>query len=209
MISSKRVRKTILLISICCFCGLLCAEFLAAEEAPAKIEPSQSAVKISDKSSYIIGLADRLEVQVWKEESLSRMVTVRIDGRISLPLVGDVDAAGRSLEGLTEVLKEKLSKVVSEPAVTVILIESRGQRYYVVGKINQPGEFTIDFPLTILQAIARSGGFLEWAERDDVVVVRRENGKETFLRFDYDAFIKGKNPGQNILIKPGDTILVP
>jgi polysaccharide export outer membrane protein len=161
------------------------------------------------EKDYLIGVGDVLEVQVWKEPDLSRTVKVRLDGKISLPLAGDVQAAGKTTSELNQFLEKKISDLVTEPAVSVMLVENRSQRYYVVGQVGQPGEFPIEFPLTILQAIARSGGFQEWAKREEIRVVRRSGGKEEFLSFDYDAFIKGKNLQQNVLIAPGDTIIVP
>jgi polysaccharide export outer membrane protein len=161
------------------------------------------------EKDYLIGVGDVLEVQVWKEPDLSRTVRVRLDGKISLPLAGDVQAAGKTTSELDQFLEKKISDLVTEPAVSVMLVENRSRRYYVVGQVGQPGEFPIEFPLTILQAIARSGGFQEWAKREEIRVVRRSGGKEEFLSFDYDAFVKGKNLQQNVLIAPGDTIIVP
>ena len=103
----------------------------------------------------------------------------------------------------------KISALVTEPAVSVMLVENRSRRYYVVGQVGHPGEFPIEYPLTILQAIARSGGFQEWAKREEIKVVRRQDGKDVFLNFDYDDFINGKNLLQNVLIAPGDTIIIP
>lgn len=161
------------------------------------------------EKDYLIGVGDVLEVQIWKEPDLSRTVTVRLDGKISLPLAGDVQAAGKTTGELDQFLEKEISDLVTEPAVSVMLVENRSRRYYIVGQVGQPGEFPIEFPLTILQAIARSGGFQEWAKREEIKVVRRTGGKEEFLSFDYDAFIKGKNLQQNVLIVPGDTVIVP
>lgn len=159
---------------------------------------------------YIIGTGDILEVQVWKEPDLSRVpVPVRIDGQISLPLLGDVEAAGKSINELTQLLQKKYSAVVTEPAVSVMLVENRSWRYYIVGQIKEPGEFNIDYPITILQSIARSGGFLEWAKKSDIKVIRRTSNNDEILQFDYEALVKGNNLRQNILIAPGDTIIVP
>ena len=164
---------------------------------------------LDKESDYKIGIGDVIEIQVWHEPDLSRTLAVRLDGRVSLPLVGDVDTAGKTTSELDEYLERKFSEVVTEPAVSVILIESRSRRYYVVGQVMQPGEFPIDHPITLLQAIARSGGFQEWAKRDDIKVVRRDGGKEKLLEFDYDAFVNGKSLNQNLVIAPGDTIIVP
>jgi len=173
---------------------------------PFIVRAEQSA---DSEKDYLIGVGDVLEVQVWQEPDLSRTVTVRLDGKISLPLAGDLQAAGKTTSELDQFLEKKISDLVTEPAVSVMLVENRSRRYYVVGQVGQPGEFPIEFPLTILQAIARSGGFQEWAKREEIKVVRRTGGKEEFLSFDYDSFIKGKNLQQNVLVVPGDTIIVP
>lgn len=161
------------------------------------------------EADYRIGIGDVIEIQVWHEPDLSRTLTVRLDGRISLPLVGDIDTAGKTTSELDNYLEKKFSEVVTEPAVSVILMESRSRRYYVVGQVMQPGEFSIDYPITILQAIARSRGFQEWAKRERIKVVRRNGDREMLLEFNYDAFVNGKNLEQNLVITPGDTIIVP
>ena len=175
-------------------------------------QPAQT--KYNPKSTgdfdYIIGLGDVLQIQVWKEPELSRSpAPVRIDGRISLPLLGDVVAAGKSIKELTQYLETKYKEVVTEPAVSVMLIQSKSWRYYVVGEIAHPGEFTLDYPLTILQAIARSGGFNQWAKKSDITIIRDEDGQEKVLSFDYDSLIKDRDLNQNIHIAPGDTIIIP
>jgi polysaccharide export outer membrane protein len=176
----------------------------AAKASDAFLAPPQSSPK-----EYLLGLGDIIEVQVWKEPDLTKTLTVRLDGRISLPLAGDILAAGKSPEQLASDLEEKLKAYITEPSVTVILSKSTSRKYFIIGQINQPGEFTIDAPITILQALARSGGFQEWAKKDKIVIIRRQSGKENFLPFDYEAFTEGKNISQNIDIAPGDTIIVP
>lgn len=159
---------------------------------------------------YIIGAGDILSINVWREPDLSeRTITVRNDGRISVPLVGDVMAAGKSVGDLAAYLTKEYSKVVTAPAVSVILVENRSKLYYLVGQVQRPGEFHIDHPITVLQAIARGGGFLEWAKKDRIEIVRRGGGQEKRFTFNYDDFVNGDRPGQNILVSPGDTIIVP
>ncbi len=187
------------------FFSVVFAVFLVAFQ-PAILPAGQSAETEKD---YLIGIGDVLEVQVWHEPDLSRTLTVRLDGKISLPLAGDVEAVGQSTSDLDQFLEKHFADLVTEPSVSVILLESRSRRYYVIGQIGQPGEFPIDFPLTILQAVARSGGFLEWAKKDEIKVIRRINGRDEFLSFNYETFVSGKNLKQNVLIAPGDTIIVP
>jgi len=193
------------------FIIIICWAMMTANQLEAG-QPVQtsSAVNTPRDFDYIIGLGDILEVQVWKEPDLSRVpVPVRIDGRISLPLLGDVDAAGKSIKELTMFMEKKYSEMVTEPAVSVMLVESKSWRYYIVGEIASPGEFNLDYPLTVLQVIARSGGFRQWAKKSKISILRREAGKEDILPFDYDSVVKGENLNQNIYIAPGDTIIVP
>lgn len=164
---------------------------------------------IEAQSEYVIGLGDQLQIMVWKEPDLAQSMSVRIDGRISLPLVGDVQAAGMTIRELKKVLEEKYGTVIAEPAVSVMLVQSKSWRYYIIGQIKQPGEFPIDFPITVLQAIAKSGGFLEWAKTDRISIVRQEGGKETIVPFNYQALVNGQNLQQNALVRPGDTIIIP
>lgn len=159
--------------------------------------------------SYKVGIGDQLEIQVWHEDELSRKaVTVRLDGYITLPLIGDVMADGRTTSAIAKIVTKKLTDYVSEPSVTVILVANRSRTYYLIGKVAHPGEFPITHALTVLQAIARAGGFQEWAKKDDVKVVRRQQGQDTILKFDYGDIVDGK-VGGNFLVKPGDTIIVP
>jgi polysaccharide biosynthesis/export protein len=157
---------------------------------------------------YLLGAGDLIEVQVWKEEFLSRNLRVRLDGRISLPLIGDIVAAGKTTRALAVEIEERLRDSHAEPAVAVILSQSN-QRYYVIGQVKQPGEFPLDAHLNVLQALARSGGFLEWAKASNIAVIRREGGMEKVLPFDYDAIIRKNDPKHLLLLAPGDTIIVP
>lgn len=161
------------------------------------------------QSEYVIGLGDELQVLVWKEPELAQSMSVRIDGRISLPLIGDVQAAGKTIRDLKKILEEKYGAMIAEPAVSVMLVQSKSWRYYIIGQIKEPGEFPIDFPITVLQAIARSGGFLEWAKTDQISIIRQEGGNESIIPFNYEALVKGRNLQQNALVKPGDTIIIP
>ncbi|MEN8258470.1 MAG: polysaccharide biosynthesis/export family protein [Thermodesulfobacteriota bacterium] len=158
---------------------------------------------------YLVGIGDVLEISVWHEPDISTDVFVRLDGRISLPLVGDVLAEGLSPEALAQTISQKISEFISDPSVTVTLKASRSRMYYALGQIAKPGEYSLSTPVSIIQAIARAGGFAEWAKKDKVIVVRRHAGKEKIISFDYDKFVGGKNLGQNLSLQPGDTLIVP
>ncbi len=161
------------------------------------------------EKEYLIGIGDILEISVWQEPDISKNGFVRLDGRISLPLVGDVVAEGLSPEALAQIISKRISKFIADPSVTVTLKESKSRMYYVLGQILRPGEYTLSYPVSILQAIARAGGFAEWAKREKVIVVRRQAGKETIIPFNYDKFIEGKDLGKNLALQPGDTLIVP
>nr|MBF0221282.1 polysaccharide biosynthesis/export family protein [Desulfobulbaceae bacterium] len=178
-------------------------EVLASEQ---EVNQNKQPVEFGE---YVIGLGDQLQIMVWKEPELSHSTFVRIDGRISLPLVGDVFAAGKTIKVFRGELEGLLSQVVAEPAVSVMLLQSKSWRYYILGQIKQPGEFPIDYPITLLQAIARSGGFMEWAKKDEIIIIRRTDDKDTIVKFNYDSLVKGENLAQNIILQPGDTIIVP
>ncbi|MEN8141429.1 MAG: polysaccharide biosynthesis/export family protein [Thermodesulfobacteriota bacterium] len=169
---------------------------------------SKKGKSASGAPSYLVGKGDQLEVQVWQEEELSRLVNVRLDGYITIPLIGDIKADGRTTAAIAGQIKKKLSSYINDPSVTVILAAGLSRQYYVVGQIATSGEFPISRPITVLQAISRAGGFLEWAKRNDVRVVRRMKGKERMLGFDYGDVARGRL-GSNFLIEPGDTIIVP
>lgn len=195
-------------------CGFMAMMIVALTVLSAKVSCGQEAVPPSasateTQAEYVIGLGDQLQIMVWKEPELTQALSVRIDGRISLPLIGDVEAAGMSIRDLKKVLEVKYAVVIAEPAVSVMLVQSKSWRYYIIGKVAQPGEFPIDFPITVLQAIAKSGGFQEWAKTDKISIVRREGGTETIVPFNYEALVNGQNLQQNALVKPGDTIIIP
>jgi polysaccharide export outer membrane protein len=172
--------------------------------APAKKQDIQPVQK-----EYLIGIGDILEISVWHEPDISKDVFVRLDGRISLPMVGDVFAKGLSPEALAHTISKKIARFIADPSVTVTLKESRSRMYYVLGQITRPGEYYLNYPVSILQAIARAGGFAEWAKKDKVIVVRKGGDKETIIHFNYDKFINGKEVGDNLALQPGDTIIVP
>lgn len=174
------------------------------------VQASQAQEQKPEESDlYKFGAGDVLEVLVFGEPEISKTVFVRSDGRISLPLVGEFLAAGMTPEALSTKISEKLLKVVAEPNVTVILTENNSKVYYVLGQIGQPGQYTITRPVTVLQVIARAGGFLEWAKKSRIMIVSgpQESGKITY--FDYDDFLKGDDIEQNAVIKPEDTIVIP
>ncbi len=175
-------------------------------------EKKTSKLKISVEAfdtEYVIGPGDVLEINIWKEEDLTRNVSVRIDGRISLPLLGDVIASGKTITELSKDLESKFKEIITEPTVSVMLLASKSWRYYVVGQVKQSGEYTIDYPITALQAIAKCGGFSEWAKTDKIKIVRTRKGRDKIITFDFEALSEKDDLNQELMLLPGDTIIVP
>lgn len=168
----------------------------------------QSEVK-ADSSEYIIGAEDILYIHVWREELLSRTVPVRMDGHISLPLIDEVQAAGLTPLQLKGVLIEKLKKFIDEPNVSVIVMEANSHKVYVSGQVRNPGVYRLRSETTILQIIPMAGGFTEWANQKKILLIRKEGGKEKRITINYKKIIEGKEPEANLILKPGDTIIVP
>ena len=159
---------------------------------------------------FVIGTGDVLAINVWKEPDVSRTLPVRPDGKISLPLVGDVQAAGLTAKQLRANLEKALQAFIASPAVTVIVQEVRSQTFNILGDVQRPGTFPLTKPTTVLDALAMAGGFREWAKQTKVYVLRTgAGGAQERLPFNYKQVIKGESLSQNIQLKPGDTIIVP
>ena len=163
----------------------------------------------SGSSPYLIGPEDILNIYIWKEPDLTQDVTVMPDGKISFPLVGEIQAEGRTVMELKQAVTEKLQDYVTAPEVAVVVREIRSQRIYTLGKLNSPGPYSLAPGMTVMQALSTAGGFAEWADEKNILVIRREGGKEIQHRFNYKQYISGENLKQNILLKPNDTIVVP
>ena len=159
---------------------------------------------------YIIGNGDILQISTWKEPDLSvKEVKVRLDGKITFPLVNDIKAAGLSTMALKKELETQLASYVESPIVTVMLLQAVSQRYYVLGEVKQVGEYPINKKLTVMQAFAVAGGFTEWASKNEILLLRQLNGKEKIFRIKYKDILKGKSLDNNFLIQADDTIVVP
>ena len=161
------------------------------------------------ESSYRIGPNDILNIFVWKEADLTRDVTVMPDGKITYPLIGEITAQGQTASELKKTITDKLQNFVTAPEVTVIVKESRSQVVYTVGKLTRPGPYPLAPGMTVMQALSAAGGFAEWADPKNIMIIRREGGKEIQLRFNYKEFTSGERLEQNIVLKPGDTLVVP
>jgi len=160
-------------------------------------------------NAYVIGPGDILAIDIWKEPELSKQVSVRLDGHISLPLVNDIRAAGLTPTELRNYLTIRYQDYVEAPAVSVTLLESHSRKIYIFGKIGTPGEYELQKNTTFLQAISRAGGLGEWADTEDIRLIRKIDGVERTFSIDYEAIISGEDLSQNILLQPDDTIFVP
>ena len=169
-------------------------------------KPAPPPVRPLPPTGYVIGLGDVLRVTVWKEPELTGEATVRSDGMITVPLLGDVPAAGRRPGQLASELATALQAFIEIPRVTVTVAQATSARIYVVGQMLRPGEFPLSGRLTVLKALALAGGFKDFARPDEIVIVRED---QTVLPFNYKRVIEGKDVSQNVLLSAGDTIVVP
>lgn len=179
-----------------------------AKDAKSQLAPSPAPTDAEDPT-YKIGAQDLIRVDVWREDQLTRTVPVRPDGKITLPLLNDVQAAGMTPMELAGVVREGLKKFITNPQVTVSVTEINSRRIYVNGEVNKSGAYQLLPHMTVLQALSGSGGFTAFARIKNIYVLRNENGKSTRIPFNYREAIKGKNPEQNIELQPGDVVVVP
>lgn len=168
-----------------------------------------SAVKREMFSEYKIGEQDVLTITVWREPELSGTVMVRPDGMVTLPLLNDVHAAGLTPDELKSSLTEKLGPFVNSPQVTVAVREINSRKVFIIGQVGHEGSYRINSTTTVLQIIAEAGGLRDFANRKGIYVLRTVNGSQQRLSFNYDKVIRGKDSKDNILLRPGDTIVIP
>jgi polysaccharide export outer membrane protein len=215
----SRVTKNILGVVLL---GLLAggAVTASAQSTPANLKNSASGVGGNSSAvasrdvvvaeDYMIGSDDVLAINVWKEPDLSRTVPVRPDGKITLPLIGDIIASGNTPKQLQASIEQDLAKYISKPAVTVIVQEPKSHKFNIVGEVQRPGSYLLTSPITVLDAIALAGGFREWAKVKSIYVLRvGANGTRTRVAFNYKKVIRGHDNEQNIPLRSGDTVVVP
>ena len=163
----------------------------------------------ADSDTYVIGPEDVLSINVWREEALTRQVPVRSDGRISLPLVDEIQAAGLTPLQLKEKLTLRLKEFIENPNVSVIVAEANSQKVYVSGEVRTPGVYPLRGGATLLQIIPMAGGFTEWADQKKVLIIRKEGEKGKRIVVNYKKIVSGEDMSYNIILKPGDTVIVP
>jgi polysaccharide biosynthesis/export protein len=186
----------------------------AVQEKTAKKSETSGGIAAASHDSqvdadYKIGPQDLLKIDVWKEEQLTRTVPVRPDGKITLPLLNDVQAAGLTPMELAGVISNQFKKFINNPQVTVSVTEINSRRIYVTGEVLKAGTYALLPHMTVLQALSSSGGFTQFARMKSIYVLRTENGKQVKMPFNYKEAVRGKNPEQNIELLPGDVVVVP
>jgi len=204
----NRVTRSLLWIT------LFCAPLALGQEAPktdsaAKAAPAPSTPSTVADADYKIGPQDVLRIDVWKEPDISRTIPVRPDGKITLPLLNDVQAAGMTAMQLAASLHDSLSKFLTNPQVTVTVTEINSRRVYITGEVVRAGALPLLPGMTVLQALSSSGGFTQFAKTKSIYVLRTEEGKQVKHPFNYKEVVKGNLQDQNIVLQPGDVIVVP
>jgi polysaccharide export outer membrane protein len=158
---------------------------------------------------YEVQPSDLLQISVWREPDLTHQVLVRPDGAFSFPLAGDVSAIGKTVEELRVELVERLSRYIPDLVVTVAVLEIRGNKIYVIGQVNQPGEFIVNPRVDVMQALSLAGGTTAFASPNSIFVLRRDNGEQLRLPFNFEAVLRGRDLDQNVLLRTGDVVVVP
>jgi polysaccharide biosynthesis/export protein len=204
--------RTTVLTAVC----LAWAAGCLAQQLPGSAHPQAGVTAIptateSDRrpSDFVIGPDDVLTIVFWREKDLSGDVTVRPDGKISLPLLNDVQAAGLTPEQLRDVVTVEARRYFDDPNPTIVVKQINSRRVFITGKVQKPGPYPLTGPTTVLQLIAMAGGLRDFSNANDIVIMRNENGRALNLPFNYNDVIKRKAVRQNIDLKPGDTVVVP
>lgn len=182
---------------------------LAQGNAKKDKAPESAPAAATNDAAYVIGPQDVLNVNVWKEPEMTATVPVRPDGKISLPLLNDIQAAGFTPMQLTSQITDRLKKFIDDPRVTVIVTQINSQRVYILGQVNRPGAFPLLPEMTVLQALSSAGGFAQYANTSKIYVLRTQNGEQSKMTFNYKEVVRGEKSQQNIVLKSGDTIVVP
>jgi polysaccharide export outer membrane protein len=204
------MKKTIYVGIIGLLIFLLSASTICSQTEKEIVSKKQAQAEVAaDSDQYVIGPEDVLYIHVWREDALSKTVPVRVDGNISLPLVHEVKAQGLTPLKLKENLTERFKEFIENPNVSVTVAEANSFKVYVSGQVKSPGVHRLRSETTVLQIIPMAGGFTEWANQKKILIIRKENGKEKRITVNYKKILKGDSPDSNIVLKAGDTIIVP
>ncbi len=198
-----------LFLAVVAFCVVATPSMAGQNSADLAKQSDTAAQSAQNDPSYTIGAQDVLNISVWKDAELTETVPVRPDGKISMPLINDIQAAGLTPAELRDHITEALKKYVTDPVVTVIVTQINSQRIYITGEVTHPGAFPLVPGMTILQALSSAGGFTNFANTKKIYMFRMENGKRVDFPFNYKDVIQGKRLDQNVTLQAGDTIVVP
>src|SRR5271157_5646233 len=215
--TAHRIMSVLTLLVLVSIGALAQSDSASRPPAPAAAADKQAGEKTGEgsraahsDSAYVIGANDVLAINVWKEPDISRSVPVRSDGKISLPLVGEVQAAGRTPLKLEQEIAVRLKSYISEPEVTVIVQQINSQKFNILGMVSKPGSYPLTNSPTVLDAIAIAGGFRDFAKQKSIYILRQNpDGTQTRIPFNYKEVVKSQNAAQNIKLQPRDTIVVP
>jgi len=196
---------------VVCVCALSAAAAAQSAQDPSikAAIASSAAAGVVVPGDYVIGAEDVIGVLFWREPDMSGEVTVRPDGKITLPLIGEISAVGKKPEALRDDLQKAAGRYLADANVTVVVRQIHSRKVFITGQVTHPGEFALTAPRTVLQLIAQAGGLTEYADGGSITIMRTEQGKNRVFKFNYKDVSKGKNLEQNIQLMPGDTVVVP
>ena len=198
-----------MIVAVTCRAASAGAEQVERRTSPTTAATTGTAAAAVPPPGYVIGPADVLSIVFWRDKEMSAEVTVRPDGKISLPLLNEIYAAGFTPEQLRDTVTKAAERFIDQPNATVVVREINSRKVFITGSIEKPGTFTLAGPMTVLQLIAMAGGLKEYADKSKIVILRSENGKSTGFQFNYKQVVEQKKMSQNIELKPGDTVIVP
>jgi len=170
---------------------------------------ADSNLQIEGQASYLLGFEDEIEISVWQDNELTRTVLIRPDGKVSFPLIGDILAEGFTVEAFRKKIEAEIRRYIPKATVTVVVTAISSPKVYIVGQIVTPGAYDMGRHLRVMQLVALAGGFQEFADKKRIRIIREDNGQQKVLIFNYSMLIKANDIEQNILLQPGDTIVVP
>jgi polysaccharide export outer membrane protein len=166
-------------------------------------------IQSKEQASFLLGFEDEIEISVWQDDTLTKTVKIRPDGKISFPLIGDILAVGYTVEAFREAIEKRIRDYIPKASVTVVVTSISSPKVFIVGEITTPGAYIMGRRLRVMQLLALAGGLQEFADRRNIMILREDNRQQKILKFDYSKVVKGVEVEQNILLKPGDTIVIP
>ena len=207
---SRKTRRLLLVAWFSTLIGLLGA-LDAVAQTPSESKPPPVSTQLAgiDLTTYRVGPEDVLEISVWREDALKKEVLVRPDGGLSYPLIGEVQAAGKTVLEIRQEIAQRLERFIPDAVVSVAILKIGSQRIYVIGRVNKPGEFPIGRSVDVLQALSMAGGLTPFADSNDIRVMRREGDRQVVLPFEYTRVVRGQKLEQNIQLRGGDVVVVP